>query len=402
MSERLKETTLLEIISLGDFSLAQAAEKGNLGYAEQLFNPRNFFDSVHLICLDTNDKNVKLANPTIKVHVLKTVSFGLPVVQTILSGLLALIQIFYIARKNKVCLIRGWSSYHGSLLGLIVSRLLGIPFVVSIGGSYRLAHKLAGKYPLFNSKFLSEKEEEIVLKGADKVICPNQYSEDYVKSIGVSPEKTCIIPLRLEDDIFNFSYEESDILSSKGIDLSKPIILFVGRFEGDKQVDILIETIPLVTKDYTEVQFVLIGDGSLRSEMEQRVVEFGQEQSVYFLGYQPTKIIRYCLSAATAVCIPMSGFVIYEAAAASKAIIALDVEWHSEFIRDGQTGLLVENRNCNKLAEAIKTLVRNPRLASSLGKNARGLVNTKYNPQTIAEREIAELLKVIRKNASDS
>ena len=385
----------LEIINLSGSSLTSLAKKGNLSYAEQLYNPLNFFDTVHHISFDQNDRNIKLTNPTIEVHILKTVLSGVPVVRWIINSPLALIQVCRIARKNKVCLIRGRNPYHASLLGLIASRLLRIPFVVSIGGNHRLAHQLMGRYA-FNSRFLSEREEEIVLKGADRVICPNQYSRDYAISIGVSPGKTCIIPLRLLDDIFNFTYQESDILSSRGVDINKPIILFVGKFESDKQVESLIETIPLVTRDCPEVQFALIGDGSIKAAMERKVVELGQERNVYFLGFQSTETIRHCLSAATAVCVTMSGFVILEAAAASKAIIAFDVEWHSEFIRDGETGLLVENRNRDKLAEAIRRLANNPGLASSLGKNARSLIDAEYNPQKIREREIAELLKVIQ------
>jgi len=391
----------MEIINLAGSSLTELAKKGNIGYVEQLYNPLNYFDLVHHISLDPDDRNIRLTNPTIQLHVLNVASSRMPIVRRVANVVLTpiwVLQIAQIARKHKVCLIRGRGPYHASLLGLIVSKLLRIPFVVSIGGNiHRIANELAGKYPLFNSRFLSNREEEIVLKGADKVICPNEYSKGYITSFGVSPEKTCIVPLRLEEDLFDFSYQESDILSSKGVDIDKPIVLCVSRLEGDKQVDILLEAIPLVTKDYPEVQFVLLGDGSLRTKMEQRVAELGQGQSVYFLGYQPMKIIKYCLSVATAVCIPMSGFVVYEAAAASKPIVALDVEWHPEFIRDGETGLLVENRNHDKFAEAIKRLVGDPALAELLGKNARSLLEADFNPRRIAEREIAELLDVIHK-----
>lgn len=389
----------LEIIGIGDFSLTQAAKKGNLGYAEEIFNPINFFKTIHLISHNPNDKDVKLKNPTLKVHTFTMVLCWLPAIKWIVNGFLALVQIFHIARKYKVCLIRGYAPYHRSLLGLIVSKLLRIPFVVSIGGDHRLANKLAGKYPVFNSRFLSEREEEIVLRGADMVICPNQYSQKYVVSLGVSTKRTCVIPKSLERDFFYFTCKQTGILGKEGIDINRPIILCVARLEGDKQVDKLIEAIPLVTKDAPEVQFVVIGDGSLRAGMEQRVAEFRQEKTVSFLGYQPGDIIRYCLTCSTAVVIPMTGYVVYEAAAAGKAIIAFDIEWHSEFVKDGETGLLVENRNCEQLAEAIKKLVRDPVLAELLGKNARSLLETEYNPKKIAEEEIKKLLEVIYKSS---
>ena len=226
--------------------------------------------------------------------------------------------------------------------------MLRIPLVVSIGGSHRLANELENLYP-FNSKFWSESVETRVLRGANKIFCPNQYSRKYVIDIGTSPDKAIFIPLRLKDDIFNYRYEYSNVLVKNGVHLDKPIILFMGRFTLDKQIDVVVETIPLVTRERPDVQFVLIGDGPLKTRMEQRVAELGESQRVFFLGFQPTEVIKYCLNAATAVCIPMSGFVIYEAAAAGKAIVAFDVEWHPEFIKDGQTGLLVNRKRRNWL-----------------------------------------------------
>ncbi len=149
-----------------------------------------------------------------------------------------------------------------------------------------------------------------------------------------------------------------------------------------------------MSKGCPEVQFVLIGGGKSEG-IKQRVEELGQGGCTYFLGFQPTEIVKYCLGVASLVVVPMSGFVIYEAAAAGKAIVAFDVEWHSEFIKDGQTGLLVENRNQVALAEAIERLIRNPRLAEFLGKNAREAIDRGYNPKDLAQREIEVLKGVI-------
>lgn len=373
------ETNRREIMNLMDTSLLSLAEKGNLGYAEELYNPLDYFTCVHHLSYYKEDKNIKLSNPTIKVHAFNPFSY--------------LINLPILAMRNRICLIRGRGPYHASLVGLVVGKLLGIPFVVSIGGNHRLANELRGYYPIPHSKFLSEKEEELVLRNADMVICPNRYSRDYVVGLGVKSEKTSVIPLRLKDDYFHFSYQPSSILVDNGVDIKRPIILFIGRFAGDKQADVLIDAIPLVAKECPKAQFVLIGGGK-SADIKQRVKELGQEDHTYFLGFQPTEIVKYCLSVASVVVVPMSGFVIYEAAATSKAIIAFDVEWHSEFIENEQTGLLVENRNCVALAGAIERLIRNPQLAEVLGRNARNAIDIGYNPKDLAQKEIEALMGV--------
>lgn len=382
----------LEIVNLVGSRLVDLKSKGNLDYAEELYNPLNFFHCVHHISVDRGDEGIVFKNPTIKVHILKAPHFG-----RMIDAFFHLHQIIRVVRREKICLIRGRSPSYASLLGLMAAKICGIPFVISVGANLRLSYKVEGGFSP-SWQWVAKKLEAIILKGADKVFCSNQYLKDYVMGIGVYPQKIAVIPLRLKDDVFHFTCKDFDILTKYGVRLDRPIILFVGRFTLYKQIDRLIETIPLVVKECPEVQFVLIGDGSLKSSMEQRVSALGERHRVFFLGFQPTEVVKYCLHVSTTVFAPMSGFVIYEAAAASKAIIAFDVEWHSEFIINEQTGLLIENRSCEQLAEAIKRLVSDPQLANLLGENARMLIDIKFNPQAIAEKEICELLKIIKGN----
>ena len=58
--------------------------------------------------------------------------------------------------------------------------------------------------------------------------------------------------------------------SQNDVDENLPILLFFGRLETDKQVDILIDVISMILKKNLEVQFVFIGDGSLFDVVEAR------------------------------------------------------------------------------------------------------------------------------------
>lgn len=386
----------MEIINLVDDSLSALSKKGNLSYAEELYNPSNYFKCVHHISFRQEDKDIKITNETIKVHILKTTRNILPYLWVIVDFFLCLAQILYIAKKNRICLIRGRAPYYASFFGLIVSKLTNVPLVVSIGGNHRLARDLTGSYPIFKSRFIDCRIEKSVLRNADLVICPNQFSKKYAMALGTSAEKTVVIPWRLKADIFNFTYTESDILFKSGVNLSNPIILYIGRLEKDKQVDILIETVPLIVKEYPNAQFVFIGDGSLMNACKKRAESLGILHNTYFFGFQTTESVKYCLKMATLVWIPMSGFVIFESAAASKAIVAFDVEWHSEFIENGKTGLLVENRNCNRLADAVVAILKEHRLADRLGHGARKLLEDRFRPEDLIIREIESLTGLVR------
>ena len=375
-------------LNLVDSSLNGLKKKGNFEYAEKLYNPLNFFSKVCHISLFPQDQGILFENKTIEVYVLKSLFWEWRRLSYFINFSIFLFQILRIAKKNKIDFIRGRIPFRASLLGLIAGKILRIPFIVSLGGDNRIAQQLEGRYYILNNRWLSYKIEEIVLKGADAVICPNKFTYQYTISLGVNPQKTFIVPHRLLDRLFTFTFKESNILRENGIDENLPMVLFIGRFEKDKQVDVLIDTIPLILNEKPEVQFLFIGDGSLLTVLKKRSQELGLEKRVWFLGYQDTENIKYCLTKASLVWIPMSGFVVFEAAAAAKPIVSFDVEWHSEFIRNEETGLLIENRNIQQCARAVLKVLNNKKLAQRLGENARAELHRNYNPYDIAMKEI--------------
>jgi glycosyltransferase involved in cell wall biosynthesis len=387
------------VLNLVDSSLSNLKKKGNFEYAERLYNPLNFFSEVYHISLFPEDKGLTFKNESIKVHVLKSFFWDVPLLKYIVNIPVFLFQILRIAKQYKIDIIRGRGPFRSSFLGLVIGKILRIPFVVSLGGDNRIAQKLEGRYYILNNKWLSYKLEEIVLKDADAVLCPNNFTYRYVVNLGVVPTKIFIVPHRLPDHLFSFKFKKSKIFQENGVDENRAIVLFVGRLERDKQVEVLIDTIPLILKENSEVQFSFIGDGSLLDVLKGRSRELGVERNVWFLGYQDTGTIKYCLEKCSVVWIPMSGFVVYEAAAVAKPIVAFDVEWHSEFIRNEKTGLLVEDRNVKECAKAVLKLLMDKDFSHKLGINAKTELHKNYNTYWIATREIDIYKKLILKRA---
>ena len=396
----------LRILNFATASLSALKKKGNLGYANQVYNPNNFFERVYHISFKPEDRNIRLSNPTIEVFVLKWFFKN-----KYLNFPFFLWQIYKLAKEEKVELIRGRNVFFPTLLGLICAKLCKIPFVVSIGGDNRLAQRLeGGKFYFLNNKFLTHKLEETVLRGADKVIAPNEFSKNYLMSLGVKSDRIRMIPLCLKKEIFEANPHDiknehlrviKQIITDFKIDLNLPIILFAGRLAGDKQPDVLIEAIPAILKNKPSIQFLFIGDGPLRSNLENRVAGLKIIDKTSFLGFQSLEVIKFFLDKSYLVWIPMAGFFLYEAAAMGKPIIAFDVEWHSELINNYKEGILVENRNIKKLAEAVLFLLNNPQQAKEMGKKMRGKIKKLYNPIDIMEKEI-NLYKDLLKNEKNN
>jgi glycosyltransferase involved in cell wall biosynthesis len=82
------------------------------------------------------------------------------------------------------------------------------------------------------------------------------------------------------------------------------------------------------------------------------------------------------------------GYAAVEAMAAGKAVIGSHVSSLPEIIDDRRTGLLVPPRSPEMLADAMVTLVDNPRLRSSMGKaGARKVENVFSLPTMVAHVE---------------
>ena len=389
-------------------SLAAMEKKGNLRhYVESLYNPGNFFAEAHILVFDKADLAVKLTNPTLRVHYLRQLVIGRDIDGSRLSGHgervrryvgrgLSLPFMAYqaaqIVRRERITIIRARNAYLAGVIAVLAGKSSGVPVVVSLGGDNRIAQELLKRYYTY-SRFLSFRIEEFSLRFADRVFCTNEFTRQYAIRLGVRPERTRVVPHRVEVNLLGAEDASAARQELKVGD--RPTVLFVGRFERDKQVDVLVEAIPGILKRYPDALFLFVGDGSMRAELEDRCRELKSSSSVVFAGFQPRERLAKYLAAATLVWVSMSGFVPYEAAVARRPVVAFDVEWHSEFVEHNVTGLLVKDRDVGELEQAVITLLDDPALARSLAANAEKKFREECDTTTLVEREIQEYEEII-------
>jgi len=392
----------VRILNTVDSSLIMLMKKGNLSYVNEIYNPNDFFAEVHHISLYPEDSRIKLENKTIKVHVLKSV-IGKPLWHP-MNVLLFLIQFIRIARTHRVSMIRARSTNLSGFLAVLTGKILGIPCVVSLGQDTKLLRELKANFRRGNPSRLETVKETLIelvelfiVRKADFIITPSEHLKDYAVSLRADIDKIRVVPWVLKRDFFTGKIDKKELrafVTKSSLDLKKPIVLFVGRLDIEKQVDVLVEAVPFILQEKPDVQFVFLGDGPLKEKLKERITSLEAGGSVYFFGFQPTNVVEAFLSMASVVWIPMSGYVVFEAAAFRAPIVAFNVEWHHEFVSDRITGLLVENRNVRKMAEAVIELLDNPDLARKCGEGAWRKLMKEYNPETLKEKEI-EIYKMI-------
>jgi glycosyltransferase involved in cell wall biosynthesis len=173
-------------------------------------------------------------------------------------------------------------------------------------------------------------------------------------------------------------------------DRRKNTILFVGRLERMKGVDILLHAFALLHCDEKHpVELRIVGDGTLRSHLEHLAHKLGVTHHVRFLGFVPAPAVYREFASATIFCAlsrtEALGNVFLEAQAAGCPIVATNVDGIPDIVEDGETGLLVDPEEPRDAAKAIEKLLSDAGLREQL--STAGKQNAKsYDWDDIAKQ----------------
>ncbi len=166
-----------------------------------------------------------------------------------------------------------------------------------------------------------------------------------------------------------------------GLDRRTPIVFAAGRMVRKKGFEYLIDATAMLVRDWPNLRVVIGGEGDLDAELRARAAARGLEHHVHFLGVLAHDEIADCLAAADVAVVPsvrddsgnVDGLpnVVMEALASATPLVATDAGGIGRVATDGQTALLVPERNVAALAHAIDRLLKNPDERVRLGTRAR-------------------------------
>jgi len=152
----------------------------------------------------------------------------------------------------------------------------------------------------------------------------------------------------------------------------RPRVAFVGRLRRYKGVDVLLDAFKRVARAVPDVGLDVIGDGPYRGALEARARRLGFEDGsqVRFHGFVPAATKVELLSAAHVSVCPSPkegwGLTVIEANACGTAVVASRSPGLVDSVRDGETGLLVPHGEVTALADAVTSVLTDPRLRARL------------------------------------
>jgi len=154
----------------------------------------------------------------------------------------------------------------------------------------------------------------------------------------------------------------------------EPMILYVDRLEEDKGIETLLDSFNIARETIPNARLMLIG--RCRRSYWPRIRERLDDRSVIHLDYVPHDEIDAFYAAATvfATCAdwePEFSHTMVEAQALGKPVVAFNVGAHREVVRNGETGILVDQvGGAQQFASALVKLLNDTDLAGSMGGNA--------------------------------
>jgi len=218
-------------------------------------------------------------------------------------------------------------------------------------------------------------EREIV-READILIAANPIEQGHLIEIyGADPDRIRIVPCGVNTELFR-PYDRQMARTRLHLG-SDPLVLFAGRLEPIKGVDILLQAMARIAAQGHPARLCVVG-GNLESEAGQRLVslrtELGLQDRVTFCGAQEQFLLPYYYSAADVVAMPSFyesfGMVAIEAMACGRPVVASRAGGLQFTIQDGENGLLVPPGDDQALAEALLRILTDPDLADCLGRRA--------------------------------
>jgi glycogen(starch) synthase len=184
-------------------------------------------------------------------------------------------------------------------------------------------------------------------------------------------------------------------------------IMFTGRFEGRKGIDLLFEIIPDICRAHRDVRFVLVGEDSqpLNSGMtmteEFRARYRGDPflQRVIFAGKVPDeerdRLLNQCDIFVAPSRYESFGIIFLEAMMFGKPVVGARVGGMEEVVMDGITGLLAEPGDAESLRQALAALICDRALRESFGRAGRARFVSHFTRQKFGALSVAFYRQVI-------
>ena len=173
--------------------------------------------------------------------------------------------------------------------------------------------------------------------------------------------------------------------------IGSPVVGNVGALVAQKGQHTLVDAAALVVRDVPDARFVILGEGELRSALEDQIRQKHLERHVFLAGFRADVLelmkdfdVFALSSIQEGMCTSL-----VDAMAAAKPAVATSVGGVPEVVADGETGFLVAPRDHHALADRIVQLLKDEALRRRMGEAGLARARQLFTVERMVEETAA-------------
>jgi glycosyltransferase involved in cell wall biosynthesis len=248
--------------------------------------------------------------------------------------------------------------------------------------------------------------EKLAMLGAGAFTSCSQFLADEVRTQLHVRRPIEVIPNGIDLDLFD-AEGQADIRRRFGLPVDKPVILFTGRIEPRKGIELCPEIVGTILERH-DVAFAFAGRdlfGYMARTLLPGLKARTLRGSMHYLGELDLPAVRACLRQSDIFLLPSlwenCPYSCIEAMAASRAVVCSDQGGMPELIEHDKTGLLARNGDASSYIRQLERLIADVPLRERLGNAARRKVETSLTDVRVAERSVGVFRRVFGLSSSE-
>jgi len=295
-----------------------------------------------------------------------------------LNDLIALFQLYRFIKRGRYDVVHTHSSKAG-ILGRIAARMAGVETVVhTLHGLVFHPYQAAWKNALYI------RLKRIAAPLSDAIIGVSQKTIDGALAAGIgTPAQYVKIFSGMELETFlEVRITTGEAKRRLSIPETAPVVGKIARLFPLKGHHDFLEAAARIAAAAPECRFLLVGDGILRRELEEKARTLGIGDRMVFAGLVPPEEVASYIQAMDVVVHTSlrEGIarVIPQAGAVGKPVVTYELDGAPEVVREGVSGFLVPPGDFEGIARKALELLRDPILREEMGLRGRAFAAEHY------------------------
>jgi glycosyltransferase involved in cell wall biosynthesis len=291
-------------------------------------------------------------------------------------------------RRERFDVVHTHSSKAG-ILGRLAARTAGTPIIV-----HTLHSLVFGEHatPLQNALYLRLKKLCAPITHRFISVCDATREGAIAAGIG-RPEQHCTIYSGFHIEPFLAVRDRLSVPEAKrrlGLDPDHLVVGKVGRLFPQKGHDYFLQAASVIARLEPRAQFLLVGDGVLRGELEARAKQLGIHERTMFVGLvAPDTVPDYMQAMDVVVHTSVReglARVLPQASAVGKPVVGFALDGTPEAINDGVSGFLARPHDAHDVAEKVLAILPDERRRRAMGEAGRRLAAANFPVEVMVER----------------